>query len=86
MNEERRDIKIVTKAELDALEEHDRVNVWTQEAYDQKMEERRRQTEEFVLLHFVNGLRDSLRREVYPKNCPTLEINSHKGSRNLGKV
>jgi hypothetical protein len=74
MNEERRDIKIVTKTELDTLEEHDRVNVWTQEEYDKKVKERKERTEEFVQLHFVNGLRDSLRKEVYPKNFPTLEM------------
>jgi hypothetical protein len=74
MNEERRDIRIVSKAELDALDEAEKRNVWTQEAYDKTVEDQERNTEEFVLLHFVRGLRETLRKEVYPKNCPTLEI------------
>jgi hypothetical protein len=74
MNEERRDVRIVTKEELEKLETHERVNVWTQEEYDRKVKERKEQTEEYVRLHFVNGLRDSLRREVFPKNFPTLEM------------
>jgi hypothetical protein len=74
MNEEHRDVRIVTKAELDALEESEKLNVWTQEAYDKAVEERKKHTEEFVQLYFVNGLKDSLRKKVYSKNCPTLEM------------
>ncbi len=56
------------------MDESERINVSTQEAYDKAVEERKRQTDEYVQLHFVNGLRDSLRKEVYSKHCPTLEI------------
>jgi hypothetical protein len=74
MNEERRDIRIVSKAELDALDDAEKLNVWTQDAYDKEVEDRKRHTEDYILLHFVKGLKEALRKEVYPKNCPTLEI------------
>jgi hypothetical protein len=56
------------------LDDAEKLNVWTQDAYDKAAEEPKKHTEDYILLHFLKGLREALRKAVYPKNCPTLEI------------